>query len=150
MSSASFDATIDLRPRASLRALTALMLLHGSAGLLMLLAQPPPWLAILLLAGVALSWLRLRRHPVFGFGDKALARLTWHAEGSWTLHDAGGSQAQAQLAADSLVLPGLLVLNFKCDDGSRRSRALLGDELDAELLKQLRARLKLRSGPAGS
>lgn len=143
MSSDSFDATIDLAPRASLRALTLLMFLHGSVGMLLLLAQPPGWLMWGGIAAVGLSWLRLRRQPAFGFGEKALTRLTWHAEGGWTLHEAGGASVAASLEGNSIVLPGLLVLNFLGADGARRHRALLGDELDAESLKRLRARLRL-------
>jgi len=137
------EGTLDLAPRASLRALTLLMFLHGSLGLVLLLSQSPAWLTLLLLGAIALSWLRLRRHPVFGFGEQALARLTWHAGSNWTLHEAGGATFEARLDGDSLVLPGLLVLNFRCADGARRSRALLGDELDEEPLKRLRARLRL-------
>lgn len=146
MSSDSFDATIDLAPRASLRALTLLLLLHGSVGMLLLLAQPPAALMWLGVAAVALSWLRLRRHAAFGFGPRSLTRLTWHAGGDWTLHDAAGKSYDAKLEGNSLVLPGLLVLNFHLADGARRSRALLGDELEPELLKRLRARLKLTQG----
>lgn len=143
MSSDSFDATIDLAPRASLRALTLLMLLHGTVGMLLLLAQPPGWLMGGGVAAVGMSWLYLRRHPAFGFGEKALTRLTWHAEGGWTLHEAGGASVGASLEGSSIVLPGLLVLNFLGADGARRHRALLGDELDVETFKRLRARLRL-------
>ena len=149
-SDATIESTIDVAPRASLRALTLLMFLHGSLGLLLLVAQPPPWITLLLLAAIALSWLRLRRHPVFGFGEKALARLTWHAAGDWTLHEGGGASFEATLETNSLVLPGLLVLNFRRANGARRTRALLGDEVDPEILSRLRARLKLSAGPAGS
>lgn len=143
MSSDSFAATIDLAPRASLRALSLLMVLHGSAGLLMMLAQPPSWLMALTIVAVLFSWTRVRRHPAFGFSDRALSQLTWHEDGRWTLHEAGGATFAAQLEGDSLVLPSLLVLNFRLADGRRRTRALLGDELEPEVLKRLRARLAL-------
>lgn len=149
MSSSSSDATtdgaLDLAPRASLRALTVLMLLHGSAGLLMFLVNPPQWLLFALLAAVLVSWLRVRRHPAFGFGERALVRLTWRAGGDWTLQEASGTTLEARLEDDSLVLPGLLVLNFRLADGARRTRALLGDELEPGTLSALRARLLLRA-----
>ena len=140
------EGALVLGPRASLRALTILMILHGSVGLLMLLVNPPQWLLFALLAAVLVSWLRVRRHPAFGFGNRALVRLTWHAEGPWTLHDASGAQYDdAHLEGDSLVLPGLVVLNFRLADGARRTRALLGDELEPAALAALRARLLLRA-----
>ena len=143
MSSPPFDATIDLAPRASLRALTLLFWLHVAVlGALLFALRQGPVLAGLA-ALVALSWLFTRRHPAFGFGPRALTRLTWHAAGGWTVHDGGGNALAAELLGNSTVHDWLLVLNFRLEDGERRSRALLGDELEPELLRRLRARLKL-------
>jgi hypothetical protein len=36
------------------------------------------------------------------------------------------------------------VLNFRLKDGTRRTRAVLGDEVDEDALRRLRARLSLR------
>lgn len=143
MSSPPFDATIDLAPRPSLRALAFLFWIHTGVLVLALAALKQGLPTAALAVGVALSWLWTRRHPVFGYGPRALARLTWHAQGGWTLHDAAGAQYEAELQGNSLVTDWLLVLNFRLKDGGRRSRALLGDELDDELLRRLRARLRL-------
>lgn len=145
MSSPPFDATIDLAPRASLRALTLLFWLHVGvlAGLMFALSPGPAMAGLAALS--ALSWLWTRRHPTFGFGPRALTRLTWHADGTWTVHDAAGGST-AELLGNTLVHEYLLVLNFRLQDGSRRTRALLGDELDTELLRRLRARLRLERG----
>jgi toxin CptA len=150
MSSTPFDATLDLAPRPSVRALTLLFWLHAGVLMLLLVAVP----AGVALAGasalVALSWFWLRRHPVFGFGPRALTRLTWHAAGGWTLHEAKGAQHDAELHGSSLVHDALLVLNFRLKAGGRRTRALLGDELDEEQLRRLRARLNLEKGRAAT
>jgi len=146
MSSPSFDATIELQPRPSLRALTLLFWLHvGVLGALLFVLRAGPGMAGLA-AIVALSWIMTRRHPVFGFGPNALARLTWHADGTWSVHDTRGARWEAELLGSSLVHEYLLVLNFKLQDGTRRSRALLGDELEPEQLRRLRARLRLERG----
>ena len=143
MSSPPFDATIDLAPQPSLRALSVLFWLHTGVLVLALLAlRPGPAMAGLAVA-VAASWFWTRRHPVFGFGKRALARLTWHAAGTWTLRDAAGAQFEAELSGSSLVHDSLLVLNFRLQGGGRRSRALLGDEVSDELLRRLRARLRM-------
>lgn len=143
MSSPPFDATIDLALRPSLRALTWLSSLHVAV-LALVLAAPPPGAAMAGLGiAVAASWLWTRRHPAFGHGARALARLTWHADGSWLVHEASGAKREAELLGSSLVHDRLLVLNFRLKDGRRRSRALLGDEADEESLRRLRARLAL-------
>lgn len=147
MSSPPFDATIELAPRSSVRALTILFWVHVVVlGALLLALHPGPGMAGMA-ALVALSWLMTRRHPVFGFGPNALSRLTWHADGKWTLHDTRGARwDDVELLGSSLVHDRLLVLNFRLPGGERRSRALLGDELEAEPLRRLRARLRLEQG----
>lgn len=143
MSSPPFDATIDLALRPSLRALTGLFWIHTAVLVLALAALPSgPGMAGMAVA-VALSWLWTRRHPAFGHGPRALARLTWHADGSWRIHDTAGASFDAELLGSSLVHTHLLVLNFRLKSDGRRTRALLGDETDADSLRRLRARLAL-------
>ena len=148
MSSPPFDATIELALRPSVRALTLLFWLHAAVlGLALLALRPGPGLAVIA-ALVALSWILTRRHPVFGFGPNALARLTWHAGGPWSVHDVRGARWDGvELLGRSLVHDRLLVLNFRLPDGATRVRALLGDELDEEALRRLRARLQLLRAP---
>jgi toxin CptA len=143
MSSPPFDATIELALKPSLRALAWLFWIHTAVlGLALLaLGSGTPLVAVVVL--VAASWFWLRRHPAFGHGPRALARLTWRADGVWLVHDAAGAH-EAELLGDSLVHDKLLVLNFRTKDGVRRTRALLGDEADEDALRRLRARLSLR------
>lgn len=148
MSSPSFDATIDLAPRPSLRALHLLFWLHVGPLVLMLAALEPGPAITVLAAALGASWLWLRRHPAFGYGPRALARLTWHQDGSWTLHPAAGGALEGSLAGNSLLNARLIVLNFNLKQGGQRTRVLLGDELEPELQRRLRARLN-QSAPAG-
>ena len=143
MSSPPFDATIELAPQPSLRALGWLFWVHAAVLVLALVALPSGPAMAVLAAAVALSWLWTRRHAAFGHGPRALVRLTWHADGSWRVRDAAGADSGAKLLGNSLVHDQLLVLNFRLETGARRSRALLGDELDEDLLRRLRARLAL-------
>ena len=96
MSSPPFDATIDLAPRPSARALALLFWLHAAVLVLAMLALGSGVPLAGFAAATAASWVWIRRHPVFGYG----------------------------------------------------SRALLGDELDEEPLRRLRARLRLGRGGA--
>jgi len=143
MSSPPFDATIDLAPQPSLRALSFLFWLHVGTLVLAMVALRSGLVLATLAIAMAASWYWTRRHPVFGYGRRALTRLTWHAEGAWILHDASGAQFEAELLGSSLVHDAVLVLNFRLKTGGRRSRALLGDEVNPELLRRLRARLRM-------
>lgn len=142
MSSNNFASTIDLTPAPSMRAFKMLFWLHAVpiALLPFTMKQGPMMLGLLTLIG--LSWFSLRRHPVFGFGPKALIRLTWHVEGHWTVYDKSG-ESPAELQGNSYVHNALLVLNFRLKDGSRRTRVLMGDEVSDEQMRQLRARLSV-------
>lgn len=142
MSLNNFASTIDLAPGPSMRAFKLLFWLHVVPIAILPFAMQQGPVMLGLLALIALSWFSLRRHPVFGFGPKALTRLTWHAEGGWTVHDKAGDYP-AELQGNSYVHNALLVLNFRLQNGSRRTRVLMGDEIDAEQMRQLRARLSV-------
>lgn len=141
MSSNSFVATIDLNLRPSFRAHRYLFVLHLAAAVLLLLAMSPGWPMFLLTLAFAASWMWLRRHPAFGFGSRALARLVWQADGQWLVVDNAGRKDEAELLGNSCVHSLGMVLNFRLKSGRRRTRVVLGDELGADPLRRLRARL---------
>lgn len=133
--------TVDLPLRPSMRALRIAFVLHLSCLALLIAAQPPTLPLVALASAVGASWLWVRRHAAFGFGTRALVRLVWHGDGSWTLHRADGAQLQAQLLGDSIVRGPWLVLRFGADGAARGLRLICGDELSEESLRRLRARL---------
>lgn len=144
MSSNSFADTVDLSPRASMRAFQWMFVLHTGLLLLVGFAMQPGPIFFVLITLIALSWLGLRRHAVFGFGPRALTRLIWHVDDKWVLHEANGHSGEAELLTDSVLTDGLLVLNFRWKSGGRKTRILLGDELAPEQLRRLRARLLVK------
>lgn len=141
MSSNSFADTVDVSPRPSMRAFRWMFFLHTGLLLLVAFALQPGVIFFVLITLLALSWLGLRRHAVFGFGPRAVVRMIWHADGHWTLHQANGQSFDVELLPDSIVHASLLVLNFKPKAGGRKTRILLGDELAEEPMRRLRARL---------
>jgi hypothetical protein len=141
MSSSGFSTSLDLGLRPSVRAVVVLSLLHMGAVGLMVLAGLPKWAGLAMALLFLASWLTLRRHPVFGYGPKALHHLILHAEGGWTVESARGGREDAELLGSSVLQSWIIVLNFRLKSGERRSRAVVGDELDAEALRRLRARL---------
>lgn len=142
MSSTGFRGpSLDLSPRPSVRAVVVLSLLHMAAITLTVLAQLPKWAAATMILLFLASWLTLRRHAAFGYGPRALRHLILHAEGGWTVESVRDGRQDAELLGSSVAQSWIIVLNFRLKQGGTRSRVLAGDELDAEALRRLRARL---------
>ncbi len=139
-------ATLDLRLAPSLRALGVVMVLHVAAIGLTFAAQPPKMVGLVLALLFLVSWLSLRRHPVFGYGPRALRRIVAHGDGNWTVESARATEA-AELLPGAFVHAGLVILRFKSPSGAVRARTLFGDELPPEQLRRLRARLLLGEKP---
>ncbi|MDB5976744.1 MAG: hypothetical protein JWR07_3504 [Nevskia sp.] len=140
MSSSGFSTSLDLSPRPSVRAVAWLSALHMAAIVLVVLSAPPKWVGLGLSLLFMVSWFSLRRHPVFGYGPRALIHLIWHAEGGWTVESARGRD-DAELLDGSVVQSWIMVLNFRLKQGGKRTRVLVGDELNADQMRRLRARL---------
>jgi toxin CptA len=143
MSSSSFASTVDLVLRPSARAHHGLFWLHIVPLALLPAAVPEGAPLIGIAFAIGASWIWLRRHPAFGYGPRALVRLTWHAEGHWSLTRAGQAPVEAELLGDSYRNSAILMLNFRITGtGQRCTRVLLGDEAPEEALRRLRARLQ--------
>lgn len=136
-----FGMTVDLTLKPSVRAVLWAYGLHVLCLILLLLAQPPTAVMVGFAAAFGLSWFKLRRHPAFGYGPKAIQRIVWHVDGSWTLHRGNGQSTEAVLDPGSIVRGPALLLRFRIEGAPRASRLITGDEIDAEALRQLRARL---------
>lgn len=141
MSSSPFSTSLDLSLRPSVRAVAWVSVLHMAAITLVVLSAPPKWVGLGMALLFLLSWFSLRRHPAFGYGPRALTRLIWHAEGGWTVESARGGREDAELLGGSVVQSWIMVLNFRLKAGGKRTRVLVGDELDADPMRRLRARL---------
>lgn len=139
-SSSSYDATVDIALKPSLRGLMALSLTHALALVILLAAMPDgPGMAVAgLLVGA--SWLYTRRHPALGFGRRAVQRLLWRGDGVWQASFGDGTLHAAELAPSSVVTGPVPVLRFRIG-GQHASRVLFGDEASREAIRCLRARL---------
>ena len=139
--------TVELRLVPSLRALKIISTLHIlPLAALPFAMQPGPALWVLI-AAFGGSWFWLRRHAAFGFGPKALVRLIWHADDRWTVHEASGAQHAATLRGDSTRHPQGLILRYDLQGGGTRTRVIAGDEVDADSLRRLKARLSVWQPP---
>jgi hypothetical protein len=68
---------------------------------------------------------------------------TWRPDGVWILTLVSGEQVEARLQPSSFVSPILILLNFRCRRWRSCSLVLPPDCLDPDLLRRLRARLRL-------
>jgi hypothetical protein len=123
------------------RAVQWLLTLHLLVIALAFAAAPPKWAGLLMAALLLLSWMQLRRHSAFGYGPRALVRLSALGDGSWRIESANGTVVAAELLGSSVIWPVLLVLGFRGEDGCVRHRIVVGDETDADFLRRLRVRL---------
>lgn len=112
-------------------------------------AMPAGWLMMGIGFGFAASWLWLRRHPALGFGPRAVVHLLGLDDGRWIVTTARGQREEAVLEPGSVVQPWLIALQFRTESGRVRSRLILGNELEPDALRRLRARLRLPQGSGG-
>lgn len=134
---------LEVVPRPS-RRLLALVLISHLAGLAVTagLDLAPGWRWAL----AALVLLSLGYQLVAGVWRRApwsVCAARWDALG-WQLTLRNGREREARLLADSYVGVGLVVLNFRVGRFRRATLVLTADALDPDLLRRLRARLRLR------
>jgi toxin CptA len=141
MSSNDSVLTLDLKLRASRRAVQWIYLLHFVPLLLIAFVLKPGSIMMLFAAGLGVSWFWLRRHPALGFGPRAITRLVWQPNTGWQLHDASGRAQRAVLLPSTTVGQRWIIMNFKPEGAPTRTRVLAGGELPDEPLRRLRVRL---------
>lgn len=132
-----------IRPRSSRRLAAFLLTTHGAA-LAVALGLPLDWylrvgFAVAVLLALAYS---AAVHILF-LVSSAVREATWGSDGVWTLTLVSGEQREARILPSTYVTGNLLVLNFRRGRWWSRSLVLLPDSLDANLLRRLRARLRL-------
>lgn len=140
MSSSRFAGTIELAPKPSARAVIVLFWVHALPLALLMASPLERWVMAGLALAIGLSWWWLRRHAVFGYGARAVQKLIGDADGGWQLETGSSARHAAQLLGSSVVLGRVMVLNFQAP-GGRLTRILMGDELPADQLQALQARL---------
>jgi hypothetical protein len=141
MSSAGSSIVADVSLRPSLRAVQWAFWLHVLPAAALPFATTEKLYALPLLALIAVSWVRVRRHAALGFGRGAIHRILARQDGSWWIERTGTGGEAVRLLPDSVMTGWLLVLRFRFDNGKSAARLILGDEADEESLRRLRARL---------
>ena len=97
-------------------------------------------IALAALAGIGIvSW----RTHILRCTRRAIIRMVWQADGSWSLEQRDGSCIAARLLPSSFLHPVLMVLNFTHSKWRHRHVVLMPDAADAAQLRRLRVRLRL-------
>ncbi len=142
MSLKKFAPPLSLEPDAGY-ALLGVLALAYTAAFLVLLVLAADYPLLMILAPVVL-WLAyegiarhgLRRHP------RAVVRAHWESSGHWLLYDTRGVEHGARLCGDSLRLARFFILNFRLDEGGRRTLLITPGMLGGRVSRRLSARLR--------
>ena len=132
---------LTINPRPSRRLVAWLLATHGTAAGCAL-ALPLPAIALALIVtgiGVGLGWLLWTR--IFALAPWAIRSAVWSERG-WMLEQADGQLRSARLLGDTWVGQGLVLLRFRVGRWSR-ALAVSADGVDGDLLRRLRARLRM-------
>ena len=131
--------TVEIRPS---RWLACYVLsVYAAACLVIIILPVSPWVVGAALSVLLLSNVANYRTRVSLRSRRAVVMLNRHTDGTWQLCQTSGVSCQARLLPDSYLHPELLVLNFRLDNGKRRSVVLMRDSADATCLRRLRVEL---------
>ena len=131
-----------IRPRPS-RRLGGFVAATHLAALAVAGALPLGWVVrvgLMLSIAASLGWLLWA--GVLGRAPWSVREAVWDEQG-WRLTLEDGRVREARLAASTYLGAGLVILNLRCGRLRRRSLVLTADAVDGDLLRRLRARLRL-------
>ncbi len=138
-----------IRPVASRRLALFLLTLHGLVlAAVPMLPLPWFWRALLVLALVLGLVLGLGG-AVWHLWPWSLRQAIWQPDGTWFLTLGNGRELEGRLLGSTYVSPALVVLNFRCGSWRTRSLVLLPDNLEPDLLRRSRVRLRLEGARTG-
>lgn len=133
----------------SLRPSPILLIVGGSAHVLAVVAVAASALTGWLKGGWIVAILLGVSHFLWRYGYRAgggfIARLEL-AEERWRLETGSGARYMA-VCVSGYAHPWLILLNFRLENGRRRSLALLPDAADPAALRRLRVWLRTRPSP---
>ncbi|RMD71251.1 MAG: hypothetical protein D6819_02210 [Gammaproteobacteria bacterium] len=134
---------LHLRLRPSRLLALVLLLLHGGALLALAPLPWPPWLVLLVSAGVIASLFHSLRRYALLLDPASVVELLWEEDGSWHLLTAQGEEVRARLAG-AASYAHLVVLSFRLEGDGGRAVVILPDALDVQSFRRLRMHLSMR------
>ena len=122
--------------------LVALLILASAGCAVVLLGAAPSWTQWLAASAVAAIAFGLWRVGWIGSRHRIL-RVTWLADGRWSLVDRRGAAIPAGLAAGTRLAGDAVWLRWNTTPGRRRSMLLVRGDMPTGQLRALRARLRI-------
>ncbi|GMR07134.1 MAG: hypothetical protein BMS9Abin26_0136 [Gammaproteobacteria bacterium] len=143
MSSTGSATAFEIYPRTSSRFTILMSLLHLlslAAVVSVVQTITLPGVIIISAAVLASLYLNLLR-------QNRIQRILWQGDNRWQLTLTDGRELSAEILGDSIVLPYLVILNFRLPQQPmlhrRRSKVIFPDALSEEKFRQLRVCLRL-------
>lgn len=139
-------STISLRPSRILAA--TLVLAHGAAIAMVVLAGMAPWLVALAIAALAASLVfNVRKSALLRAAD-AVIGLEITSDDKLGIQTRRGGWTECEVLGSTYVISFLAILNLKKMDSGRITHAvILPDSLDAEDFRKLRVWLRWKRNP---
>lgn len=137
------EQSLHIEPRRSFSLALLLLLIHGSAMVIIAQVDLPWWLKFGLVGSVIVLLVANWHLYVMARGKKAIRMLVWDAGGSWTLVTDRQQSLQAKLLPFRLIFPQLIVLLFRVEGKNKYSSIIMQDALDPRLYRRLLMRLRL-------
>lgn len=119
---------------------------HFLAGIAVIVSSIPWWVQVGFFAAIVLSLVQFGYGYGYSHGCRFIRRIEWLDE-RWQLVTGDGGQHRGRLMS-GYAHPLIVILNFRLENGHRRSLTLLPDSADADELRRMRVwlRTQFRSG----
>ena len=158
MSSEKYASPLRFQVAPSRILICSVIALHVSATGILAFTDIPWAVFLLFTCAIVFSlWLFLMVNgivPAVDFIERRLPQMrsvVWENNNNWTLTTTKGAELQAKLLPTSFVHPLLTIVNLKLTHkpwySGYRSLILMKDNLDAEIFRRLRVRLRWYSSP---
>jgi hypothetical protein len=146
MSSKSYASSLWVEVGRSRWLMIVLTVIHALSGVALLRLDLDWRLTAALGAGLVLSLGHtLRRHGL-GRGRRAVRRIQVDPAGRIRVETGDGRRREVSLRPGSVVTPWLVLLDLTDTSGGRLGAVLSPDAVDADRLRALRSRLRIRQG----
>jgi len=137
---------LSVEPRPSRLLLIGGGAVHVLSGAAVVACSLPLWIKAGVIAGIALALVRFAWRYGCQRGREFVARIEILDE-RWRLETGDGTLHRAALTG-GYAHPGIVILNFRLENGRRRSLTLLPDSADPDALRELRVWLRTRRDEA--
>ena len=125
-----------------------LVLAHGAAIAMVVLAGMPPWLELIAIAALVASLVFDVRQTALLRAPDAVIALEITPDDKFSIRTRRGGWIECEVLGSTYVISFLTILNLKGIDSGRNKRAvILPDSLDAEDFRKLRVWLRWKRGP---